>query len=264
MKLSDDAILAMAAEWVWIPHDAELATDGDSRLVLWRGSATVLAAQASEDETPQQLVDRIVAFATSCKAQYLQWAIRPRTRPHGLSAAFETYDANITEQLDISYLNMTAGTPALSVPRDVDVVRIDSAETLNEIYTVDFEVFGFAMPDAQFRRDDIALAREQVALGDQRSEFRYLARLDGVTIGSAGTTLDSGVAKLWGGAVLEAYRGRGVYRALLAARLAEATAYGATAALVKARIGTSGPILQRNGFETHGRETIYRIELAQG
>ena len=54
-----------------------------------------------------------------------------------------------------------------------------------------------------------------------------------------------GVARLWGGAVLEAARGQGVYRALLGARLTYGAAHGATMGLVKGRVNTSGPILRR-------------------
>ena len=70
------------------------------------------------------------------------------------------------------------------------------------------------------------------------------------------------VARLWGGAVLESARGQGVYRAVLAARLAYGAAHGATMALVKGRVETSGPILRRAGFAAYGQEVIYRVPLA--
>jgi ribosomal protein S18 acetylase RimI-like enzyme len=55
-------------------------------------------------------------------------------------------------------------------------------------------------------------------------------------------------ATLWGGATVPQLRGRGFYRALVAARLAEAKAAGYRHALVEAR-ETSRPILERLGFE---------------
>ena len=70
-----------------------------------------------------------------------------------------------------------------------------------------------------------------------------------------------GVARLWGGAVVPSVRGKGVYRAVLDARLSYAVAYGATMALVKGKIDTSGPILRRAGFAAYGREPVYDIPL---
>ena len=50
-------------------------------------------------------------------------------------------------------------------------------------------------------------------------------------------------------------------RAVLAARLSYAVAHGATMALVKGRIDTSGPILRRAGFIAYGREPAYDVPL---
>ena len=78
--------------------------------------------------------------------------------------------------------------------------------------------------------------------------------LDGEPVGTGGITIADGVGRLWSGSVLEQHRGRGVYRALLAARLAYAVAHGCTMGLVKGRVETSGPILRRAGFEVYGQE----------
>ena len=59
------------------------------------------------------------------------------------------------------------------------------------------------------------------------------------------------------------YRGRGVYRAMVQARLAEATRRGATLALVKARAGTSAPILRKAGFRSYGREIHWHLEIVE-
>jgi hypothetical protein len=48
---------------------------------------------------------------------------------------------------------------------------------------------------------------------------------------------------------------------VLDARLSYAVAHGATMALVKGKIDTSGPILRRAGFAAYGREPIYDIPL---
>ena len=88
-----------------------------------------------------------------------------------------------------------------------------------------------------------------------------VAYVDGRPVGTGGLTVADGVGRLWSGSVLEAHRGRGVYRALLAERLQYAVRQGATMALVKGRVDTSGPILRRAGFAAHGQERSYRVPL---
>lgn len=70
-----------------------------------------------------------------------------------------------------------------------------------------------------------------------------------------------GVARLWGAATQDSARGRGAYRAVLGARLAYAREHGATLALVHAKVGTSGPIVARCGFTSHGRAYDYRLPV---
>jgi hypothetical protein len=80
-------------------------------------------------------------------------------------------------------------------------------------------------------------------------------------IASGGCTIVEGVARLWGAGTRSDYRHRGGYRAVLAERLRLAREHGATLSLVKGRVDTSGPILQRAGFASYGEERCYRLEV---
>lgn len=64
------------------------------------------------------------------------------------------------------------------------------------------------------------------------------------------------VAGLWGGSTLAAYRGRGIYRALVAARATAALGHGCTVLQVDAS-EDSRPILERLGLRTVGGTTPY-------
>ena len=92
-------------------------------------------------------------------------------------------------------------------------------------------------------------------------EGRVVAYDAGRAVGSGGVSIEAGDVRLWGGGVLEDARGRGVYRALLAERLAEGVRRGAGLAIVKGRVETSGPILRRAGFHVFGREVSCTIAL---
>src|SRR5215813_1050602 len=81
----------------------------------------------------------------------------------------------------------------------------------------------------------------------------YLAFLDGVeepvAVASMFPFPQSTVAVMQGAATLNAYRGKGVYTALMATRLADARAMGMEAAILQADRTTSAPICANLGFE---------------
>ena len=61
----------------------------------------------------------------------------------------------------------------------------------------------------------------------------------------------------WGGGTVPAGRGRGAYTAVVAARIAEARRRGLTRVGLYARLATSAPICERQGFERHGRMVFW-------
>lgn len=78
---------------------------------------------------------------------------------------------------------------------------------------------------------------------------RYLARLDGEPVGVGNMRIDGDLAQVAGAGTLPAARGRGVQKALLARRLADARAAGATLAVVTTSPGTrSQQNVMRRGF----------------
>ena len=77
----------------------------------------------------------------------------------------------------------------------------------------------------------------------------FLAYCDGRPAATAGAVVFAKSVYLLGGVTLPEFRGRGAYRALVAARLAFARARGIELATSHARAQTSAPILERLGFE---------------
>jgi len=81
----------------------------------------------------------------------------------------------------------------------------------------------------------------------------YLAFLEGVegpvAVASMFPFPKSTVAVMQGAATLNAYRGKGVYTALMAKRLADARDMGLEAAILQADRTTSAPICANLGFE---------------
>ena len=88
----------------------------------------------------------------------------------------------------------------------------------------------------------------------------YLAVVDGEPVARASASFGEHAVTLFGGATLPAARGRGVYRALVAARWEDAVARG-TAALVTQAGPMSRPILARLGFREVCEIWILRDEF---
>jgi GNAT superfamily N-acetyltransferase len=78
----------------------------------------------------------------------------------------------------------------------------------------------------------------------------FVARHGGEPAAVASTLYLARSAYLMGAVVLPGFRGRGLYRALVAARLAEAAKRGLAIATTQARAETSAPLLERFGFAT--------------
>ena len=80
--------------------------------------------------------------------------------------------------------------------------------------------------------------------------IRYLARVEGTAVGGAAMRIDGDLAQLAGAGTLPPARGRGVQKALLHRRLADAHAAGCTLAVVTTAPGSrSQDNAMRRGFE---------------
>jgi N-acetylglutamate synthase-like GNAT family acetyltransferase len=86
----------------------------------------------------------------------------------------------------------------------------------------------------------------------------WVAEADGEVVGAGRLepVANTAFAGIWGGAVLEAWRGRGIYRALTAARARSAMASGKTL-LHSDSTEYSRPILERSGLLKVSTTTPY-------
>jgi ribosomal protein S18 acetylase RimI-like enzyme len=120
---------------------------------------------------------------------------------------------------------------------------------------MDVAVEAFMNLDGTGSVPDDSLSREQMAniLGEVMGApgfIRYLARLEGKVVGEAAMRIDGSLAQLAGAGTLPNARGRGVQKALLHRRLADAKRAGCTLAVVTTAPGTrSQENVMRRGFE---------------
>ena len=206
----------------------------------------VVFSQIAPADVDRVVVDTIADYAAHQLP--FKWCLGPLTEPAGFAAVLERHGFDGTEVRGM-YIDPTAWRSA-AVP-GVEIHEV-TPDTLDEYIAAYRRGWPDVVPSDGWRDD---LLRTHAT-----GRFRYFtARVDGTPAGTAGYILKPRSAYLVGGNVLPAYRGRGVYRALVDARLAQLAARGVRLATTQAREATSAPILERLGFATAYRTRIFRL-----
>jgi GNAT superfamily N-acetyltransferase len=262
MSLSAESVVAASNAWSWVPDNAVTVETDEYLLIRYPDyfdhplELTRFSPAGPVEDAMAAVLDRAREFGLPD----LYWFAR-LDGPAAVPELLLGRGATVAETLDVLALGLREGSTRAPSPsvRDVQLRWQTDMAIARDAAALGAEAFGGSMPpDDRLARN---AARDRVAVpGGEGGTL--VAYANGVAVGVGGVTMADDVARLWGGAVAEQARGRGVYRAVLAARLTYGAAHGGTMALVKGRIETSGPILRRAGFTAYGQETIYRVSLA--
>ena len=255
----DLATVAAASDaWVLEPEGSEVVETAEYRLLRFpERFADPLQVQWVRSARPaeavlEDVIARAVEFGLPEAGVYVRL-----TAPDGFEEALLGRGAQLVDTGDVLAMALPADVTAADLP-GLEVRWLTAPQVARDANMIGVSVFGGS------RASDDELARRAAAYRDMviaGTGGAVVAYLDDTPAGLAGIEIADGVARLWGGAVLEAYRGRGVYRALVAVRLTYAAKHGATMALTQGRVATSSPILQRLGFVSYGQERSYRLPL---
>ena len=200
------------------------------------GLNEVSVAQVAEGDAERVIDETLAQYrAHGCK---FMWRVGPDSSPHlcarlaarGLAHAVSSGMARSTEM----------------------AVEIDPRITIERVHATNVDAYTRTMA-AGWDMDPgpMAAANELVVrLPEPAKLVLFLARWDGEPAATAGAAMFARSIYLLGGVTLAAFRGRGLYKALVAARLAFARERGVPLATSHARSDTSAPILERLGFET--------------
>jgi GNAT superfamily N-acetyltransferase len=171
------------------------------------------------------------------------WVTGPLTRPTNLGERLVA--SGLVKEDEMAGMVLTD----LAVPIAVDP-KIEIREaTLHEAQAAsEMMARAYGMPEEVARFFNVLLA-----MTDGKVQNRgYFAYLDGGTDPVAWSYLvylpDSPIVLLGGAATVPEHRGRGIYSALVAKRLADARADGRSAAVIQAVRSTSAPIAAKLGF----------------
>lgn len=180
----------------------------------------------------------------------LKWCVYPWTKPDDLGERLLRRGA-----IHWKARGMVCDSAlSIDVPNDVEVRRIDLG-TLETYVRVMADGWGLPPSEEAFMRQRFSelLAEEEPAV------HLFVALIEEEPAGSAATWIKPDSGYLMGANVLPAFRGRGLYRALLEGRLDALRSGGIELATTQAREATSAPMLEHLGFETVFRHELYQL-----
>lgn len=200
------------------------------------GLNEVAGAQLSDDEADAVIARTLAEYAAHDIR--FRWIVTPDSRPRDLGERLARHGMSV-EQVQV----MVAAVADLSVepPPDIEVVEVGPAELDTYVDTV---AAGWSTDPEPLR------AYQRFLFAAPGPHHCFLALQGGRPVGAANHAAFARSAFFMGAVVLPAHRGRGVYRALLAARLRHVAAAGLRVVTTHARAATSAPILARLGFTT--------------
>lgn len=199
-------------------------------------------------------IDRVTDFYRSRKVRF-SWIVGPSSSPADLGVRLLKRGFEKIQEVDGLFLpDLNAD---IAVNEAVRIVEL-SLDDLEPVVHVGAVGFGTSEEASRAFNDMVRLRSASI------TTRVYIAFLDGVDypIACGYTTYypDQPIALLCGGATIPEFRGRGVYRSILAHRLSDIRRDGFEAVIIQADQETSSPICVRNGFEKVCEFQVYKWE----
>ncbi|WP_394823610.1 GNAT family N-acetyltransferase [Pendulispora albinea] len=205
---------------------------------------------------PISEADSIIDTAVSEYRQLgikFRWAVYPNAEPADLGERLERRGL-----VKSPSRAMFTGTRHPDVPFEAETFAYDEGTTVEEVGPRTIEAFTRVMATGwNVEEGPLQHLHRTLLSNPDRTHRLFLARHHGRAAGAASYIASPLSAVLLGAIVLPPFRRRGLYRALIAARLHDARTRNITFATTYAREETSAPILERLGFHTAFRYATY-------
>jgi GNAT superfamily N-acetyltransferase len=200
--------------------------------------------------TAEAVIAREAAFFAG-QGRAVEWKLYGHDVPADLGGRLEAAGFVPEEPETLVVLDLDGALPPPVEPQGVTIERVIDPVRFGAIDDLMAAVYG---ADEDWRSDVLGA---EIAAAPQRLSV-YLAMDHGHCVSAGWVRFHPGTAfaDLWGGATRPHWRGRGIYRALVAQRAAEAKARGFRFLTVDAS-SESRPILERLGFRALTTTTPY-------
>ncbi|OLT15123.1 GNAT family N-acetyltransferase [Pseudonocardia sp. CNS-139] len=217
-----------------------------------RGFVTYRDLGGADVDEIARLVPKVLAhYRADPGIERVEWKTRGHDHAPGLHEALvgNGFVPHASESIMVGAAAALAA--ETSLPEEVTLRRVTEEPDVRAVSAMQDEAFG---EPASERAADALLRR--LALGDGTE--LWVAEAEGRTVGAGRLepVAGSDFAGIWGGATLEQWRGRGIYRALTAARARSALARGRSL-IHSDSTEYSRPILERSGLVKVSTTTPY-------
>jgi GNAT superfamily N-acetyltransferase len=247
-----DAQLRTDAE---TPSAVSVANHGSLRLVTFsggRGFVTYPPLEGNEaDEVPRRVAEVLEHYRSNPEISRIEWKTRGHDQIPGLHEALLRHGFQVqeTESIMIGWARSLDGSVVL--PDEVTLRQVHSERDVQAMA----DMVDIAFHSSMANEVAEALLR-RLSRGDGME--LWVAETNGEIVGAGRLEPVAGTdfAGIWGGATLPQWRGRGIYRALTAARARSALAKGRRL-IHSDSTEYSRPILERSGLVKVSTTTPY-------
>jgi hypothetical protein len=237
------------------PSAVSVAHQGPLRLVTFaggRGFITYRDLDGADEDAVRELVPQALDhFRADPTVSRVEWKTRGHDHAPGLHEALLEGGFTQGEPESIMIGEARALAVDVELPEGITLRRVTDEKDVRAMSAMASEAFGD--PAADHVADDL-LRR----LGRRDGMELWVAEAQGrmVSAGRLEPVHGTAFAGIWGGATLEPWRGRGIYRALTAARARSALQLGKTL-IHSDSTEYSRPILERSGLVKVSSTTPY-------
>lgn len=198
-----------------------------------------------DEQHADAIIDATIAEYRAAGLKF-RWYVGPGSAPADLGKRLER--RGLVASWGRGMARSTSSPPGAGGP----AIRVAEVEATN------VDVFSQVMAGGWgIELPALAAINALIVAAPDRPQRLFLATCDGEPAATASYIAFPRSAFLNGGVVLPQYRGRGLYRALVRARLVHASSRGIELATSHAREATAAPILEHMGFETICRFPMY-------
>lgn len=248
---TDEDILRALGDWGWAPNGSEVIETEDYRVVFWPASfdRQTIVPWVESTRSAVEIAREVHALARERDIGEVTWNIYPTTTPSDLPDHLLALGGRIRDEGGLMSLRVPDDGYLDVGPTEGVVVRpVGDAGGLTDYRRIVSTVYEQPMATAE----EITAEAERITPNDPGG-CRFVAYVDDRPAGSGAIAVrQDGSASLFGAATYPELRGRGAYRAILAARTSWAAQHGVPVLLVSGRLATSAPIMERAGLTLHG------------
>jgi GNAT superfamily N-acetyltransferase len=225
------------------PDAALEGTQNVVRAIAKIGSRDSIAYSNFLPQEAEKTIDAEIEYFSKLQRRF-EWKVYRHDQPPDLLDRLRQRGFKIGEEEALMILELNNLPPVLTAPAPdgIEVRPVLDEKGIDDFIYLESAIWGESLTTREFMLFNLS--------DPLRRDLAFIAYSNEKPIGMArvSASSQSQFAGLWGGSVLSEFRGRGVYRALISARIRRAKEFDSVRYLRVDALATSRPILEKYGF----------------